>query len=32
MRKRMRTFLGSLAVAVFVGMTPVAAAADTYWQ
>ncbi|WP_374467747.1 CHAP domain-containing protein [Phenylobacterium sp.] len=32
MRKRMRTLLGSLAVAAFVGMTPVTAAADTYWQ
>jgi surface antigen len=32
MRKRMRTLVGSLAVAAFVGMTPVAAAADTYWQ
>jgi surface antigen len=28
----MRTLLGSLAVAAFVGMSPVTAAADTYWQ
>lgn len=32
MRKRMRTLLGSLAVAAFVGVAPVSAAADTYWQ
>ncbi|WP_395672547.1 CHAP domain-containing protein [Phenylobacterium sp.] len=32
MRKRMRTLLGSLAVAAFVGAAPIAASADTYWQ